>query len=374
MSDDFPGAKPPTKEPKNDVSDRVKNGGHLALVRDVKGAEMVREGNGFQLGAARVWTEHEERMAVARRGHLEFGVPFIGDALGSVMANDLILLGAETGGGKTELARYIAMHNASLGKRVHFLALEADKSEIERRTKWGFLLEFLETRCYAARKRSLNYLDWIEGRLDDIAAPFEKAASEITQRHLGKMQSFYRVKDFTITHLEKVFDEIAAETDMLVLDHIHFVDHEGANENQAQQFIVKKLRDLQQKHAKAVIVVAHLRKGDGRSERLIPTKDDFMGTKQISGISTKAIMLAPAYDQPLHEQRHRWKTYIAPLKCRVDGSRSRYVGLCTFDARKNKYEKKYQLGRVIDRGTKFVALTNRELPDWAPEDACEDLE
>ena len=380
MSDDFPGAIPPPKPTKHDVSDRYKQGGHLALVRDTKqDGKIIKPGSGIETSPSRVWNEREKRMAVAAAGHLEFGVQWLDDSLGGIVPSDFILVGAESGAGKTELARYIAMHNSSIGKRPFYLALEADEIEIERRTKWGILLGLIEKNAVNEAQgrsivRKLQFLDWMYGRIDNITGPFERTADEQTSRILKGMRTFYKVKDFGLDELNAVFDEAASESDMVVIDHLHYFDLKEDNENRAQGLIVRRIRQLQQKYGKAIVAVAHTRKAVERSDRLVPSKDDFLGSKLVIGESTKAVMIAPAHDQPRYEEPFRWKTYLAPLKCRVDGSRARFVGLCTFDARRNQYEKRYQIGKLVDRGEKFVPLTNKEMPVWTPEDACNDLE
>ena len=60
-----------------------------------------------------------------------FGIKYLDAALHGIKPNDLILIGASSGAGKTELCTHIAKTNAKLGKRVRYIALEAEKNEIE---------------------------------------------------------------------------------------------------------------------------------------------------------------------------------------------------------------------------------------------------
>jgi replicative DNA helicase len=55
-----------------------------------------------------------------------FGVTYLDAALKGICPNDLILIGATSGAGKTELCAQIARINAKLGKRVNYIALEAE--------------------------------------------------------------------------------------------------------------------------------------------------------------------------------------------------------------------------------------------------------
>jgi replicative DNA helicase len=83
----------------------------------------------------------EERLQRTQQGAscLTFGVQFLDEAVGGIYSNDLVLYGAKTGIGKTQLATITAMANAANGKRVHFFALEAEQHEIERRIKYQIL-------------------------------------------------------------------------------------------------------------------------------------------------------------------------------------------------------------------------------------------
>ena len=105
----------------------------------------------FVSAAERVTNERPERAELVGR-QLSYGIQFLDDILRGILPHDLILLGASTGAGKTEAAKQIAMHNALLGKRVHYFALEAEPKEIERRVKYALLVHHLRTdksRCVA---------------------------------------------------------------------------------------------------------------------------------------------------------------------------------------------------------------------------------
>src|SRR5207302_723892 len=96
--------------------------------------------------------EREERIEEGER-LLTFGVEFLDLMLGGIALFDLILIGAKTNRGKTELATIIATMNAARGKRVHYIALEAEDIEIERRTKYKLLAKLVNEHvaCPVAR-------------------------------------------------------------------------------------------------------------------------------------------------------------------------------------------------------------------------------
>ena len=78
----------------------------------------------FSRSPDRLDGELEERLAEAERA-LKYHHAFLDDYLRAILPADLILIGAPTGLGKTDLALNIATTNALLGKRVHYFALAA---------------------------------------------------------------------------------------------------------------------------------------------------------------------------------------------------------------------------------------------------------
>lgn len=315
----------------------------------------------FQTASERLTGERPRRLDEAQGG-LSFGVHFLNMALGSIARRDLILIGAKTGLGKTELCSLIAIANANRGKHVHYFALEAEKDEIERRAKFKLLCQMV-----GGAVHRMNFLDWMDGKLEDICEQHDAFAErKLCELYGNRLHTLYRTGDFTVSDLEKQILAIQDETDLIIVDHLHYLDSEDDNENRGYRAIVKRIRDVALSIAKPVIVVAHVRKSNPRYAPLVPTLEDFMGTSDIPKIATKAIMLAPAYDQP-NEHSWLWNTYIAIHKCRRDGQRTRYVGLVEFNARIGAYERSFQLGKLINNGEEWKPIDGREVPAWATE-------
>ncbi len=323
-------------------------------------------GVGFKGVGERLSGERVERLERASRV-LKFGVSFLDDCLGGIFPNDLIVLGAKTGVGKTALSTIIAHENVKAGKRVHYFALEAEDREIERRMKYRELSDMMwKSAAARAVRERLNYVDWYAGRLD--GATGERIEQEIDNRVTNEfktLNTYYRSGSFGLDELSRLFLAIQDQTDLIILDHLHYVDIEDPNESRGIKDVVKRIRDISLGLGKPVIVVAHLRKSDRRSPMLIPDLDDFHGSSDITKIATKCIMLAPARDQSSGEA-HLWPTYIHAPKCRMEGSRTRYAGLVSFNSRMSTYESTYVLGRFNTMGTEFEDLKGDEKhPHWA---------
>ncbi len=294
---------------------------------------------------------------------LTLGVKFLDVALGGILPHDVVLIGAKTGAGKTALASLIAVTNALVGKRVHYFALEAEEAEIERRMKFSMLGKLLYDRV-ARNVRRVNFLDWYAGKVDDITAPYEAEVDEKLATAMKTLRTFYRKRDFFAEDFQRMTQEIQAETDLVILDHLHYVDSREPNENVGYKAIVKRIRDVALDIGKPVVVVAHLRKSDRRSSRLIPEVEDFHGTSDVPKMATKAIIIAPAYDQESSDPC-LWPTYLAPVKCRFDSSRARYVGLSTYDVRTGRYDESFTLGRLTPSGDRFESVPHNQQPEWA---------
>jgi replicative DNA helicase len=312
----------------------------------------------------RIKPERAERLELASR-ILSFGVDFLDAALGGVFPRDMVLLGAKTGLGKTTLASIIAETNAEKGKRVHYFALEAEDKEIERRIKFRVLSQLVFKLGKAGPHIGrINYLDWYAGKLEPITGMYEAHADDLLTKKYGTLKTFYPRGDFTADDLVKAFLSIQDETDLIILDHIHMVDYDDANENRGIKAIVKKLRDVALDVGKPVVVVAHLRKTDRRSKYIVPDLDDFHGTSDLVKLVTKAVIIAPAYDQ-VSDHGHLWNTYIHPAKCRSEGSRTKYIGLVAFNVRTGRYEPEFEIGRATNNDEQFEHVPNDKIPSWA---------
>lgn len=319
--------------------------------------------SGFKSAAERVRNEAVRRAAlVARR--LPFSVRFLDDAIGGILPNDLVLLGARTGAGKTQLATQIAESAVLAGKRVHFFALEAEPDEIERRIKYRMLYHYVDQRSAFISKR-FSYRAWYMGQLDgNIPDDISAKAEAVIGERFRTLKTFYRDADFTIDTLEQVFLAIQGETDLVILDHLHYIDDDGEeNENRAYKRIVKRIRDLALSASVPVICVAHLRKKERRGAPLMPDLEDFHGSSDITKVATHAILLAPAYDQPTGKP-WLWSTYMSVAKDRRDGAKP-YVALLTFNVRTGSYDRDYELGRLDSAGTSWKPIPIEELPQWA---------
>ena len=350
---------------KGDVTDWFGNGGTVEQLRAM--VERLGAGAAFMPSPKRLVGERADRIQ-ASKGLLSFGVRFLDDAMGGIGRRDLVLVGASTGVGKTQLALIISLANCKAGKRVHYFALEAEERELERRMKFQLLAAAYYRNAMSPRR--IRFIDWSNGRLDDVLERFEERVDREVAELLKNLRTYYRVDTFTGGDFARHLEAIREETDLVVLDHFHYVDSDDDNENRGHKALVKQIRDCVLRADRPVVVVGHVRKSDPRHAPLIPTEEAFHGSSDIVKIATKAIMLAPDFTTETGDPS-RWATYMRVVKCRQESALCRYAARLIYDTRTDSYEPDYSIGRLIDGGKQYEQLSPWAIPGWADHAAAQ---
>ena len=291
---------------------------------------------------------------------MPFGVTYLDDTLLGIERKDLILVGAYSGAGKTQLVTNIAKHVSSLGKKVFFLALEAENREIETRMKFNIAVDiFLKDPC---RPRvNIDYALWLHGLVPEMTIYNIQAEKIMREKH-RTLYTFYKTKDFGLKDFVVEFSEAAAHgADLIVVDHAHYFDWGNQDDNQALKEIVTTARNLNLLQNVPIILVSHLRKKDYKSNLYAPTLEDFHGSSELYKRATKAITLGPG-DMT---GSGMVDTYINVVKSRTRGEVTRYTGVATFNFKGNFYAKEYRVGKSNQkRDNEFESLERNCVPSW----------
>lgn len=294
---------------------------------------------------------------------LSFGNTFLDKATRGIFPDDLILLGAPTGVGKTQFCTNVALANVQKGRRVHFIALEASEDEIQKRIAYNLFanLYFNDTKRITY-PRVLNFPDFMLGKFNLVLDPYTKQVEQMLESYEG-LNIHYGGHEFTSDDLITRIMGIHEETDLIIVDHVHYFDYEAkTTENEALKKIAKTARRISQLIKKPIILVAHLRKKDKMSKELVPGIEEFHGSSDLTKIATKVITLAignmvgPGIVE----------NYMRVVKNRFDGSVKGYTALMHYNFKRGCYDPKCCIGRLDKGGSVFVEVKDeQDKPYWA---------
>jgi hypothetical protein len=317
----------------------------------------------FRQLSSSAYTEYQARVK-SSGDQLVFGVDFLDSALRGICKDDLILLGAPSGVGKTQLCCNIALANMANGKKVHYIALEASEFEIDRRLKYPLVAE----RYYADPLRQplpvkLNYTDWLLGKFVVELQNYEMDAAKYFESAYGDLFVHYKGDNFGLKEFIDAVLYCAKDTDLIIVDHVHYFDLDDDNENRAMKAIAKTVRSLAIEEQKPIIMVAHLRKRDRHNDDLCAGMEEFHGSSDLFKIATKVITVAPG--KPT--QDGLFETFFRIPKNRNDQGPTKFLAREFFSPKKGGYEKdRYQLGWADQkRSVGFELLDQTYWPDWA---------
>lgn len=313
--------------------------------------------------------ETEARMDIDSNKLCSYGLSPLDDALFRIGKNELVVIGAETGSGKSELGLSIAQHNAKQGRTVAVYYLEGGHLEAIQRMKWKEITKRYYEKYFSAgididfKKWAFNHdqselLTKIEGEVYNEIATYKDRLY------------FYPInKDFTIEQFMGSlldFQEWINKKlylDLIVIDHLQYFSLDNA-ENEITEItkIIREVKHLTDYYQTPVILISHLRKR-GKNAGL-PSHEDFYGSSNIPKISTTSIMISPATDKDRLAQ-NIYPTYFRIVKCRT-GVRPNYAFLIDYDLTNREYNKTYELYRVNSLGqVSDTPLPGYEVPKWA---------
>jgi hypothetical protein len=323
----------------------------------------------FMSVADRVKEEEADRDEDAKMAVPYAGCTFLQDALGMILPTDVILLGATSGAGKTEMAKLIASEVAREKKfPVHYFALEAEPYEIERRIKYGYMALWYKEENPGAPRGMVSYKRWRQNLLKAELDQYRDKADKLFTDQYSTLHAYYRSKtDFDMEDFDRAVYRLKGQSRLIVLDHIHFVDLDARNEVAELSALIKRVRQTAQVLKIPVICVAHLKKS-GRSQGLVPEMEDFHGASNLFKTATTGIMMSKCEGITSADSRAIGSpTLIKAVKSRLDGGLLYYTGMTFFNTYTNTYSPYYSVGHLSKNGQKWESLKG-ELPYWVNPD------
>lgn len=303
--------------------------------------------------------EREQRLNDSELG-CEWGETYLSDAIPKLLPTDLTVVGAKTGSGKTEFAAIIASHNVRLGKKVLLVALEADRYEMHQRIKYREVAKRMDS--------FVNFRDWKLGRLEKTVGPdVEHEVCEELKTQMANLKiitpnlaTFYREK------LHQLYEWAKERADLIIIDHLHYIDFKEERENSGIKKNVAEIRTLVNTYRIPTIVFSHLRKPEriGGKYSILPSLDELYGSSEISKQANHVISFGRVYE--IGElQLSKPSTGFMVAKTRWAEGEG-FMGLVRFNPKTKCYADSYNLFRLTNRwATDAKAVDPCDAPYWA---------
>jgi len=289
---------------------------------------------------------------------LGFGIDYLDDALYGISRSDVILVGAESGAGKTQLVTNIALHNVAQKKQVHYFALEADDMEIEDRICYQLFIENLKADKIFSWP---EYQDFAHGRhkypVQDL-----QTQNQFKQDFKG-LHTLYKEGDYTVDKFTASYaDSVARGAELIIVDHAHYFDWGEKSDYVGLREVVTTARDMALISNVPCILVSHMRKTDQFNACYAPAIEDFHGTSELYKRATKALTMGKGSYDPTSGLG---ETFINVVKQRFNGQVTRVTGKLHFNYNKTTYERGYEIGRANQkRGKEFEIFEQDVIPKW----------
>ena len=326
--------------------------------------------------------ESQERLNTNVNKLCTYGIKPLDDALFCINKKELVVIGADSGIGKTELAIQIASHNAKSGKKVALYHLEGGYREAMARMKWKDICqEFYRT--HQGSYVDIDYRKWsVNFEQDRILTQIEaKIWEDYKDKYRENLYLYHSDGDLTLTDfLASLLDfhslKTAAEhysgeanrkagfdLDLIIIDHLQYFSLEQ-NENEISEItkIIRAVKKVTEDYGIPVVLISHLRKKT--KDRGLPDQPDFYGSSNIPKIATTAITITPQMNTEDFASQI-YPTWMRIVKSRI-GIRASMAILANFDGKKKEYAQDYWLHKVSSDG--FPAtdpMVESELPKWA---------
>lgn len=320
------------------------------------------------------WKSIAERVEKPKGEPLTFANKFLDQATLGIFPDDLVLVGAPTGSGKTQLCMNIALSNSAMGKKVRLIALEASGNEIHLRAHYAQAAKlYFANEQREKLDRTLSYTNFLYQRLGPNFSNYEEEALEALRVNKD-FEVVYGKEEFNVDDLTTYVMEKKDDSDLFIVDHVHYFDwDDNVNENYAIKQIAKTARRLALHIKKPIVLIAHLRKRDRFNKDLCPNLEEFHGSSDLTKIATKVILMSSG--GIVEDDKSKVINYVRVAKNRFDSSVTHYVAKVIYDYKLGAFNENYVLGKLVKGNTEFEALGAgsdgistwypNNYPDWA---------
>lgn len=221
---------------------------------------------------------------------IEYPHKELNNAFRGIFPTSFVIIGADTGLGKSELLGSIVLSACEQGKRVVYFDFENDDGD--------FVMRQISRMVSVMRNQYFSVADLrlCNVESDPVGDQIYKAAELLS----GKIKT---LKLFKNDRLPKVDDfveqlELMDDVDLVCIDHLHYFDFE-TGENQAVQIgrVMRALRNLTKKRI-PIVMASHLKQ---RSQNKAPSNYDLFGSSNIAKEAKSVILMSKEQNQTLFQ-------------------------------------------------------------------------
>ncbi|MFA5388223.1 MAG: DnaB-like helicase C-terminal domain-containing protein [Candidatus Omnitrophota bacterium] len=310
-----------------------------------------------------------------------YGIKPLDDALICMAKNELVVIGADSGAGKSELALNIARTNIKRGKRVALYYLEGGYEEAISRMKWRDIAEEyyknypqlginMDYRRWALNIEKDKTLETIECKLwEQYKTEYQNNLYLYSSKEgmtvgnlISSILDFHKLVPTGETGPFNTTEKV--DLDLIIIDHLQYFSLTKA-ESEIFEIteILRTVKSITEYFKIPVVLISHLRKKT--SDRGLPSQEDFYGSSNIPKIATTAITIASASE--LHQDemaKGMYPTFLRVVKSKI-GLKPNYAFLVNFDLHKCCYAEDYEIHRLDSYGkVNKKPLEDHERPKW----------
>lgn len=296
----------------------------------------------------------------------DFGIPYLDDALNGMLPGTITLVGARSGGGKTEFATQVILAQQSEeSKRMRstlYFALDHEDGEIEKRVLWRLLVDQIyKATSHPLHGKNLRYVDWATGKYSGLVDDFEKDARTYYEHlfAISETRFFYTKNELTAHDVATIIRSGEGQQfNLFVVDHFHALKDIDSLEKQTTA--IATIAKAAEESFRPVLILGQFRKRAPTNKSPIPEMEEFSGSSQLLYIPQNIVVLAPKYTQG----DSKYQTYFHVVKSRLASDAKPFVGVHSFDIERKKYSEKYEVMKYVPFAEP-EPVSAHAIPKWA---------
>jgi len=236
----------------------------------------------------------ENRRKIDWKTLVKYWIKWLDDYLVWILPEELVVIWAQPWVWKSEIAYNIWIHNALNDKKVCLFSLEwnLEESALRYLQKEINKKDSVSSAEYRFNLKDINKLEdsvEINKKLSDNLIVFDKRTMP------------------TLWFLKEVIKRKSKETDLFIIDHLHYIPLEWENENRLVWEVMRELKLITDIYKKPVVLISHLRKPNKMQDE--PTEFDFYWSGNISKEATTIILVSKMnyWDHPSYKDFDNFK-------------------------------------------------------------------